>query len=76
MNPRIRTWLAAALLLSGAAHASGPDIVNIVNFIRGVEPRVQVDLVEPVAKQIELARIAKRFFDTRGVTSVREAHRL
>ena len=56
MNPRIRTWLAAALLLSGAAHASGPDIVNIVNFIRGVEPRVQVDLVEPVAKQIELAR--------------------
>ena len=44
------------MLLSGAAHASGPDIVNIVNFIRGVEPRVQVDLVEPVAKQIELAR--------------------
>lgn len=56
MNPRITSWLASLLLQSGAAQASGPDLVNIVNFIRGVEPRAEVDLVEPVAKQIELAR--------------------
>ena len=29
-------------------------IVNIINFIRGCEPRVEVDLVEPVAEQIRL----------------------
>ncbi len=32
------------------------DLVNIINFIRGMEPREQVDLVEPVVKQLELAR--------------------
>ena len=56
MNLRIKTWLAAMLVFSGSARAEGPDIVNVINFIRGVEPRSQVDLVEPVAKQIELAR--------------------
>jgi len=29
-------------------------IVNIINFIRGVEPRCAVNLVEPVQRQIEL----------------------
>lgn len=31
------------------------NIINIVNFIRGCEPREKMDLLEPVAKQIELA---------------------
>jgi hypothetical protein len=56
MNLRIKTWHAAMLVLSGPVCAGGPDIVNVINFIRGVEPRSHVDLVEPVAKQIELAR--------------------
>ena len=33
-----------------------PRIVNIVNFIRGVEPRGPVDLLEPVVEQIRLAK--------------------
>jgi hypothetical protein len=33
-----------------------PRIVNIVNFIRGVEPREPVDLVQPVREQIQLAK--------------------
>ncbi|MEK7953178.1 hypothetical protein [Luteolibacter soli] len=56
MNLRIKTWVAALLVLSGPVRASGPDIVNVINFIRGVEPRGPVNLVEPVQKQIELAR--------------------
>ena len=32
----------------------GRRIVNIINFIRAVEPRSAVDLVEPVERQIEL----------------------
>lgn len=32
------------------------NIINIVNFIRGVEPRMPIDLVEPVARQIELMK--------------------
>lgn len=35
------------------------NIVNIVNFIRGVEPRMPMDLVEPVARQIELMKAHK-----------------
>ncbi len=31
-----------------------PRIVNIINFIRGVEPRMKMDLAEPVIHQIEL----------------------
>lgn len=31
------------------------NIINIVNFIRGCEPREKMDLLEPVVKQIELA---------------------
>jgi hypothetical protein len=31
-----------------------PRIANVVNFIRTVEPRLEMDLVEPVARQIEL----------------------
>ncbi|MCE9590212.1 MAG: hypothetical protein K8S99_06780 [Planctomycetes bacterium] len=33
---------------------SHPRIVNIINFIRAVEPRLEMDLVEPVRRQIEL----------------------
>ena len=33
-----------------------PQIVNIVNFIRGCEPREPVDLVRPVREQIWLMR--------------------
>ena len=29
-------------------------IINIINFIRGVEPRFEIDLIEPVRKQLEL----------------------
>ena len=32
------------------------QIVNIVNFIREVEPRTSVDLVEPVREQIALMK--------------------
>ncbi len=32
------------------------QIINIINFIRDYEPRVEVDLVTPVVKQIELMR--------------------
>jgi len=54
-----RTWtlpLATVLALTGPSLASGPDIVNIINFIRGVEPRGPVNLVEPVERQLELGR--------------------
>ena len=42
-------------MLAAPARASGPDIVNIINFIRGVEPRSNVNLVEPVEQQLALA---------------------
>lgn len=32
------------------------NIVNIINFVRGVEPRKPLDLVKPVKEQIRLAR--------------------
>lgn len=32
------------------------QIVNIINFIRGVEPREEVDLLEPVLEQIKLMK--------------------
>lgn len=35
------------------------NIVNIVNFIRGVEPRLPMDLVEPVAARSELMKAHK-----------------
>lgn len=38
-----------------AGAKAAPRIVNIVNFIRGVEPRGPVDLLEPVRQQIRLA---------------------
>jgi hypothetical protein len=37
-----------------AASNDGPRIVNIINFVRGVEPRTNVDLYEPVAQQVAL----------------------
>lgn len=34
-----------------------PQIINIVNFVRGVEPRdPQLDLVEPVRRQVDILR--------------------
>jgi UDP-N-acetyl-D-glucosamine dehydrogenase len=47
--------------LEGAATSA--DLVILVQNHREYDPD-------------HLARIAKRFFDTRGVTTVREAHRL
>ncbi len=37
-----------------ASNMDHPRIVNIVNFIRAVEPRLKIDLAEPVKRQIEL----------------------
>lgn len=48
--------MGAALALAASLHAQGTDIVNIVNFIRGVEPRSNVNLVEPVERQLKLAK--------------------
>lgn len=36
--------------------SSRPRIVNIINFIRAVEPREPVDMLEPVVQQVRLAR--------------------
>ncbi|MBN1490264.1 MAG: hypothetical protein JXA69_10125 [Phycisphaerae bacterium] len=33
-----------------------PRIVNIINFVRGVEPRNDTDLFEPLVQQVRLAR--------------------
>ncbi len=42
-------------LSSARAEVDGrPGVVNIINFIRAVEPREKVDLVEPVREQIRL----------------------
>ncbi len=35
---------------------SAPRIVNIINFIRGVEPRLEMDLLTPVVEQIRLLK--------------------
>jgi len=55
-----RTLVAAACLLAALpsifAEETAPRIVNIVNFIRGVEPREPMDLVTPVVEQIKLAK--------------------
>lgn len=48
--------LVCSAALAGPARAEGPDIVNIVNFIRGVEPRSNVDLIEPVKEQLALGK--------------------
>lgn len=32
----------------------GNNRVNIINFIRGVEPRLEIDLLDPVKEQIHL----------------------
>ena len=33
-----------------------PQIANIINFIRGVEPRRSIDLIQPVKEQLELMK--------------------
>ncbi|WP_193213067.1 hypothetical protein [Luteolibacter marinus] len=45
-----------ALAGPGGAKEETADIVNIINFIRGVEPRTQMDLVEPVREQLALGK--------------------
>ena len=49
---------AICLALTGFALAreESPKIVNIINFIRGVEPREERDLIEPVRQQLALAK--------------------
>lgn len=44
-------WFAVA-----QERESAPRIVNLINFVRGVEPRAPVDLVEPVREQIRLGK--------------------
>jgi len=39
--------------IANGAENDNPDIINIINFIRAVEPREEVNLVEPVLNQIE-----------------------
>ncbi|RYG30039.1 hypothetical protein EON81_25635, partial [bacterium] len=49
--------LASALVESGATTASDTTrCINVVNFIRGVEPRFKTDLLLPVQKQMEILR--------------------
>ncbi|WP_240545886.1 hypothetical protein [Paenibacillus artemisiicola] len=38
------------------AQAANPNRVNIINFIRGFEPRDPIDLVEPVKEQLALVQ--------------------
>jgi len=38
------------------AQENSPNRVNIINFIRGFEPREPIDLVEPVREQLALVR--------------------
>ncbi|WP_353566141.1 beta strand repeat-containing protein [Haloferula sargassicola] len=52
----MRTFLFTALLTSHQVFAGGPKVVNIINFIRGTEPRSNVDLLKPVVEQIKLAK--------------------
>jgi UDP-N-acetyl-D-glucosamine dehydrogenase len=66
-DPHVRTWDIAGVPvyrtddLEGAAASA--DLVILVQNHREYDPD-------------HLARVAKRFFDTRGVTTAREAHRL
>src|SRR5690606_3459334 len=39
-----------------SAQNVSPNHVNIINFIRGVEPRVPIDLLEPVSEQLALVQ--------------------
>lgn len=51
------SMLTAAMPVFGQSAAdskAAPRIVNIINFIRGVEPRLEMDLYEPVVQQIRL----------------------
>ncbi len=48
--------LAFATCVARPLAADSPRIVNIINFIRAVEPREPVDLLRPVREQIRLVR--------------------
>ncbi|WP_328461536.1 nucleotide sugar dehydrogenase [Actinoplanes sp. NBC_00393] len=66
-DPHVRTWDVGGVPVERTDDLEGAtasaDLVILVQNHREYDPD-------------HLARIAKRFFDTRGVTSVREAHRL
>ncbi|HWS35986.1 MAG TPA: nucleotide sugar dehydrogenase [Actinoplanes sp.] len=66
-DPHVTTWELDGVPVSRTddleGAAASADLVILVQNHRGYDPD-------------HLARIAKRFFDTRGVTTVREAHRL
>ncbi|MBG0562061.1 nucleotide sugar dehydrogenase [Actinoplanes aureus] len=66
-DPHVRTWDVGGVPVERTDDLEGAtasaDLVILVQNHREYDPD-------------HLARIAKRFFDTRGVTSAREAHRL
>ncbi|MBB2942201.1 nucleotide sugar dehydrogenase [Actinoplanes lutulentus] len=66
-DPHVRTWDVSGVPVSRTddleGAAASADLVILVQNHREYDPD-------------HLARIAKRFFDTRGVTTAREAHRL
>ena len=50
------------------------QIVNIINFIRGVEPRMDMDLITPVREQIRLIITANHFQeDMKEMKTLRDA---
>lgn len=55
---RLLTMASLGLVLThtGQAETKAPDIVNVINFIRGVEPRSKIDLIEPVREQLALGK--------------------
>lgn len=65
--PMMLRWGIVMIVLAGPAAGAqpmiastpsfdGPRVVNIVNFIRGVEPRMEMDLLTPVVRQIALTK--------------------
>ena len=48
--------ISAPTLLSTGAKPNGMRCINVVNFIRGVEPRFKTDLLLPVQKQMEIIK--------------------
>ena len=49
------TSITSALVKSNSSNMSrSVRCINVVNFIRGVEPRFETDLLQPVQKQMEL----------------------
>ena len=51
------SYLSPLLTMDSEGHLAAMRCANIVNFIRGVEPRFATDLLLPVQKQMELIRV-------------------